>query len=96
MDLGAWHCRQVVLAIFLALMSCFLYKNRTHVLTLMAVGIQPKREDCGYVWPLVTFQSEPFEVIEINWLLPKRNPPPRKPHVVQKQYAISGKSFTVQ
>lgn len=47
--LGTWHCRQVVLAIFLGLMSCFLYKNRTQVLTLMAVGLQAHREDCGYV-----------------------------------------------
>lgn len=44
---GTVNARQVLLAIFLALMSCFLIQNRTHVLILMAVGIQPKREEYG-------------------------------------------------
>lgn len=44
---GAVNARQVLLAIFPALMSCFLIQNRTHVLILMAVGIQPKREEYG-------------------------------------------------
>lgn len=29
---------------------------------------------------MVTFLSDPFKVIEINWLLLKKNPPPTKPH----------------
>lgn len=45
---------------------------------------------------MVTFLSDPFKVIEINWLLLKRHLLPREPHiqtVVQEQYAISGKSL---